>query len=117
MQTTGRLFDDIAKLTGGAMGALGGVKQEAEAAIRQRLERILSDMDLVPRDEFDAMADVARAAREEQEALTKKVEALEARLAKLEGAKAAPAKATPAKATPAKAAAKTAKAKTAPAKD
>ena len=107
MQTTGRLFDDIAKLTGGAMGALGGVKQEAEAAIRQRLERILSDMDLVPRDEFDAMADVARAAREEQEALTKKVAALEARLAKLEGAKA----------TPAKAAAKTAKAKTAPAKD
>ncbi|NMM43258.1 accessory factor UbiK family protein [Rhodospirillaceae bacterium KN72] len=113
MQTTGRLFDDIAKLTGGAMGALGGVKQEAEAAIRQRLERILSDMDLVPRDEFDAMADVARAAREEQEALTKKVAALEARLAKLESAP----KAAPSKTGTAKAAAKTAKAKTAPTKD
>ena len=103
MQTTGRLFDDIAKLTGGAMGALGGVKQEAEAAIRQRLERILSDMDLVPRDEFDAMAAVARKAREEQEALTKTVAALEARIAALEsGKKAAPTKAA-AKKTAAKA--------------
>lgn len=86
MQTTGRLFDDIAKMAGGAMGALGGVKEEAEAAFRQRLERILADMDVVPRDEFDAMADVARRAREEQEALSEKVAALETRLAKLEGA-------------------------------
>lgn len=85
MQTTGRLFDDIAKVANGAMGALGGVKQEAEAVVKQRAERILADMDLVPRDEFDAMADVARRAREEQEKLTAKVADLEARLAKLEG--------------------------------
>lgn len=84
MQTTGRLFDDIAKVANGAMGALGGVKQEAEAVVKQRVERILADMDLVPRDEFDAMADVARRAREEQEKLTAKVAELEARLAKLE---------------------------------
>jgi BMFP domain-containing protein YqiC len=84
MQTTGRFFDDIAKVANGAMGALGGVKQEAEAAIKQRAERLLAEMDLVPRDEFDAMADVARRAREEQEKLTAKLAELEARLAKLE---------------------------------
>jgi BMFP domain-containing protein YqiC len=84
MQTTGRFFDDIAKVANGAMGALGGVKQEAEAAIKQRAERLLAEMDLVPRDEFDAMADVARRAREEQEKLTAKLADLEARLAKLE---------------------------------
>ncbi len=85
MQTTGKFFDDFAKMAGGAMGALGGVKEEAEAAIRQRLERILSDMDVVPRDEFDAMADVARRARQEQETLSAKVAELESRLAALEG--------------------------------
>ncbi len=86
MQTSGRFFDDMAKMAGGAMGALGGVKQEAESAIRQRLERLLADMDLVPRDEFDAMADVARRAREEQEKLAVTVKALEARIAALEKA-------------------------------
>ena len=86
MQTTGRLFDDIAKMAGGAMGALGSVRAETQAAIRQRLERILADMDTVPRDEFDAMAEVARRARREQEVLAEKVTALEARLAKLERA-------------------------------
>jgi BMFP domain-containing protein YqiC len=85
MQTTGKFFDDFAKMAGGAMGALGGVKEEAEAAIRQRLERILSDMDVVPRDEFDAMADVARRARQEQETLSAKLAELESRLAALEG--------------------------------
>ena len=92
MQTNGRFFDDIAKMAGGAMGAIGGVREEAEAAFRQRLERILSDMDVVPRDEFDAMADVARKAREEQEKLTQHVADLTERLAKLEAAQAAPAK-------------------------
>lgn len=103
MQTTGKLFDDIAKVAGGAMGALGGVKQEAEAVLHHRLERILADMDVVPRDEFDAMADVARAAREGQERLEKQVAALEARLAKLEKPAAKPrAKAASAKAQTAK---------------
>ncbi|MDW3204235.1 MAG: accessory factor UbiK family protein [Alphaproteobacteria bacterium] len=98
MQTTGKFFDDFAKMAGGAMGALGGVKEEAEAAIRQRLERILADMDVVPRDEFDAMADVARRAREEQEKLSAKVADLEARLKKLEGGKTASKKAASKKA-------------------
>ncbi|MDF1747430.1 MAG: accessory factor UbiK family protein [Alphaproteobacteria bacterium] len=96
MQTKGKFFDDVAKVAGGAMGTLGGMKQEAEAAVRQRVERLLSDMDLVPRDEFDAMAAVARRAREEQEKLAVQVTDLEARLAKLEKAsgtkQAAPAK-------------------------
>lgn len=91
MQTNGRLFDDIAKLASGAMGAIGGVREEAEAAIRQRLERVLSDMDLVPRDEFDAMADVARRAREEQEKLAQQVADLTERLTKLEAAQTKPA--------------------------
>lgn len=100
MQTTGRLFDDIAKVAGGAMGTVGGIREEAEAAIRQRLERILSDLDVVPRDEFDAMAAVARRAREEQETLAAKVEAMEARIAALE--KAASHRKSAAKKTPAK---------------
>lgn len=86
MQTNGRFFDDIAKMAGGAMGAIGGVREEAEAALRQRLERVLSGMNVVARDEFDAMADVARRAREEQEKLTQQVAALSERLAKLEAA-------------------------------
>lgn len=97
MQTTGKFFDDFAKMAGGAMGTLGGMKEEAEAAIRQRLERILADMDVVPRDEFDAMADVARRAREEQEKLSAQVADLETRLEKLEGGRKSAAKKTSAK--------------------
>lgn len=91
MQTTGKLFDDMAKVASGAMGTLGGMREEAEAAFRQRLERLLADMDVVPREEFDAMADVARRAREEQEKLAQTVTALEARIAALEAKSEAPA--------------------------
>jgi BMFP domain-containing protein YqiC len=84
MQTTGKLFDDMAKVASGAMGTLGGMREEAEAAFRQRLERLLADMDVVPREEFDAMAEVARRAREEQEKLSETVARLEARIAALE---------------------------------
>lgn len=100
MQTTGKLFDDMAKVASGAMGTLGGMREEAEAAFRQRLERLLTDMDVVPREEFDAMADVARRAREEQERLSETVAALEARIAALESGaagKSGPAKASAAK--------------------
>lgn len=81
MQTDNRLLDDLARVAGGAMGALSGVRTEVEEMVRQRMERLLSDMDLVPRDEFEAVQAMAEKARLEQEKLEKRVAALEAALA------------------------------------
>lgn len=81
MQTTGRFFDDIARVASGAAGALSGVRDEVEALVKHRMERILADMDLVPRDEFEAVKEVAATARAEQEKLEKRIAALEATLA------------------------------------
>lgn len=69
MQTQNRFFDDLARVAGGAVGALGGVKGELEALVRQQFERILRDMDLVGRDEFDVVRAMAAQARDEQEIL------------------------------------------------
>ena len=77
MPTRSRMFDDAAKLAGGAVGALDGVRREMESLIRQQVERILSKFDLVTRDEFEAVKEMARKAREDQESL-------HARLAELE---------------------------------
>lgn len=90
MQTSNRILDDLAKVANGAVATLTGIKDELEAMIRQQIERFLADGNLVPRDEFDAMADVARNARAAQEKL-------EARVAKLEAALAAQTAKTPAK--------------------
>ena len=87
MQTDNRLFDDLAKVANGALHTMSGVRDEIENRIRERVERWLNDMDMVPREEFDAIKAVAQAARSEQEALSAKVEALESRIAALEGAK------------------------------
>lgn len=81
MQTTGRLFDDIARVASGAAGALSGVREEVESLVKHRLERMMADMDLVPRDEFEAVKEVAATARAEQEKLEARVAALEAALA------------------------------------
>ena len=81
MQTNNKILDDLAKVANGAVTTLVGVKDEVEATVRQQLERLLSDMDLVPREEFDAMKAVAIQARTEQEKLEKRVAALEASLA------------------------------------
>ena len=89
MQTDNRLFDDLAKVANGALHTMSGVRDELENRIRERVERWLSDMDMVPREEFDAIKAVAQAARTEQEALTARVEALESRIAALEGSRAA----------------------------
>ena len=59
MQTRDRLFDDAARIAGGAVGALAGVKREIETLVRQQLERMLSSLDLVTRDEFDAVKEMA----------------------------------------------------------
>jgi len=80
MQTRGRFFDDLAKVAGGAASTLSGVKAEMEGFVRQQIERLLVNADLVPRDEFDAIKAVATKARSEQEALETRVRALEKKL-------------------------------------
>lgn len=82
MQTRNRIFDDAAKLAGGAIGTLEGVRREIEGLVRQQVERILSRFDLVTRDEFDAVKEMAARARAEQEELAQRLETLEASQAK-----------------------------------
>jgi BMFP domain-containing protein YqiC len=81
MQSQNRFFDDIARVAGGAMGALSGVRGEIEARFRDQLERVLAGMDVVSREEFEAVKAMAAKAREEQEILARRVAELEARLA------------------------------------
>ena len=81
MQTRGRVFDDMARLANGAVGALAGAGRELEAMIRAQIEKLLASMDLVRRDEFEAVKAMAAKARAEQERLEARVAALEARLA------------------------------------
>ena len=87
MQTRNRLFDDAAKLAGGALGTLDGIRREVDSLVRQQLERMLSGMNLVNRDEFDAVKAMAAKAREEQEQMAERIAALEAALAAKESKK------------------------------
>lgn len=81
MQYDHRLIDDLARVAGGALGTLAGIRDEVEARLRQQFERILAGMDLVTREEFEVVRAMAQAAREEQEKLAARVADLEARLA------------------------------------
>lgn len=81
MQTENRLLDDLARVATGALGALTGVREEIEARMREQFERILDRMNLVRREEFDAVQAMAAKARAAQEALEQRVALLEARLA------------------------------------
>lgn len=81
MQTRHRMFDEVSRLAGGAMGAARGVKEEIDVLVRQAVERLMPDLDLVSREEFEATQAMAAKARQEQEALKGRIEALEARLA------------------------------------
>ena len=76
----GGLFDDLAGVASGAFSALAGVRAEVEAAARSQVEALVQRLDLVKREELDAALEVARRAREGQEALEAKVAALEAKL-------------------------------------
>lgn len=80
MQSQNRFFDDMARVAAGAMGALSGVRGEIEARFRDQLERILAGMDLVSREEFEAVKAMAAKAREEQELLSRRIAELEQRL-------------------------------------
>lgn len=101
MQTENRILDDLARVAGGAFGAVAGLRTEIEDMVKQRLERLLADLDHVPREEFDAVKAMAEKARTEQEALQKRIDALEAALkdAKKSAPKASRAKAAPKKAS------------------
>lgn len=81
MQTNSRLFDDLARLATGALGTAQGVKTEWENLFHQRLERFIGEMDLVPREEFDAVKAMVVLAREENEALKERLVALEEKVA------------------------------------
>ncbi len=79
-QTTNRFLDEISRLMNDAAGAAQGVKREIDTVVRHQAERILADLDLVKREEFEAVKDMARLAREENEALKARLAALEVRL-------------------------------------
>ena len=81
MQTNNRFFDDMAKVMTSAAGVAQGVRSEAETFFKSQAERWLTDMDLVNREEFEAVRLMAQKAREENEALIARIDALEAQLA------------------------------------
>ena len=81
MQSQNRIFDDLAKVAGGAFGALSSLKQEMETMVRDRVERFMADHNMVPREEFEAVKAMAAEARLQQEKLAARVAALEAELA------------------------------------
>lgn len=83
MQADNKILDDLARVASGAMGALSNLRGEAEAQMRQQFERVLSRMDVVSREEHDAVRAIAAKAREEQEVLAERVTALEASVAAL----------------------------------
>lgn len=78
MQVNSKILDDLARVAGGAFNALSGVRSEVEAQLKQQFESILQQMDVVSREEFEAVREMAAAAREEQDRLLARVAALEA---------------------------------------
>ena len=85
MQGGNKILDDFARMMTDAAGMAQGVKREAEGVFKSRFERMIRDMDLVTREEFEAVRDMAVKAREENDALSARLEALEARLAQASG--------------------------------
>ena len=81
MQSQNRFFDDLARVANGAVGAFSGVRADVEARIRDQLERVLAGMDVVSREEFEAVKAMAAKARDEQEELLRRIAALESQLA------------------------------------
>jgi hypothetical protein len=81
-QTTGRFFDELGKLITDAAGAADGVRKEIEGIVRSQAERVLNGLDVVQREEFEAIKAMAQKAREENERLNERIAALEAALAK-----------------------------------
>ena len=82
-QTTGRVFDEIAKLMTDAAGAMQGARGEIDNAMRSKAEKVLRDLDIVQRDEFEAVKAMATKAREENDELRVEIAALCAEIAAL----------------------------------
>jgi len=85
-QTQNRIFDELGRLFTNAAGAAQGVRQEIETVLRGQAERLIADMDMVTREEFEAVRAMAQLAREENEALKARIEVLEAARAPKAGA-------------------------------
>ena len=79
-QTRSPIFDDLARLMNDAAGATQGIRREFETIAQTRMERFLSKMDMVTRDEFEAVKEMAALARDENEKLSRRIEELEAKL-------------------------------------
>jgi BMFP domain-containing protein YqiC len=79
-QTSNRFFDEIGRLMNDATGVAQGMRREFDTMFRTQAERMLRDLDVVSREEFEAVKEMARLAREENEALKARVATLEARL-------------------------------------
>jgi BMFP domain-containing protein YqiC len=77
MQSQNHLFDDFVKVLNGAAGTFAGMGREAEAGFRERMREWVGGLDMVSRDEFEAVKAIAVAAREENHALKARIEALE----------------------------------------
>ncbi len=80
-QSRGTMFDDFSQLMTDAAEMAHGVRREAETMFKAQIERLLVSMDLVTREEFEAVRDMAVAARDENDRLAKRIAALEAKLA------------------------------------
>jgi BMFP domain-containing protein YqiC len=78
-QTTGRFFDELGKLITDAAGAAEGVRKEIEGVVRAQAERVLRDLEVVQREEFEAVKAMAAKARAENEALAARIAALESK--------------------------------------
>jgi BMFP domain-containing protein YqiC len=83
-QTTNRFFDEVARLMNDAAGVASGVRREFDTMVKTQAERILRDLDVVQREEFEAVKEMARLAREENEALKARLAALEEKLGRSE---------------------------------
>ncbi|MFC3695001.1 accessory factor UbiK family protein [Chenggangzhangella methanolivorans] len=79
-EARGRVFDELGRLMTDAAGAAAGVRREVETAVRSQAARVLSELEVVRRDEFEAVKAMAVKAREENERLAEKIAALEAKL-------------------------------------
>ena len=78
MQSQNRMLDDLVKMLNGAAGTVAGMGREAEGGLRERMREWVGGMDMVSREEFDAVKAMAVAARDENEALARRIAALEA---------------------------------------
>ena len=79
-QTNSRFFDDLSRLMTDAAGLADGARREAQTFARSQLERLMAGMDIVSREEFEAVRDLAARARDENEKLAARIAALETKL-------------------------------------